>query len=71
MNNFKVVIFTLAGLVLGVGLGVLLAPEAGTETRRKLRYSADTLKKRLRLDGDEFTDTEMEMDATNGRSFGI
>lgn len=66
----RVLLFSLMGLVVGVGLGVLLAPEAGNETRRKLRYSADALKKKLRIDGDDFTDSEMEMDATNGRGFG-
>ncbi len=70
MKTIHIVLFTCAGLAAGIGLGMLLAPSAGRETRRKLKYSAETLKKRLGIDGDDFTDSEMEMDATNGRNFG-
>ncbi|HEX6915862.1 MAG TPA: YtxH domain-containing protein [Chitinophagaceae bacterium] len=71
MNNLKMVVFTLAGLVAGIGLGVLLAPAAGTETRRKLKYSTSALRKKLGLDGEDFADSEMEMDAVRGRNFGL
>ena len=64
-------LFALAGVVAGIGIGMLLAPAAGSETRRKLRYSTDDLKKRLGLHNEEFSDSELEMDAVNGRRFGM
>lgn len=67
----KVMLFALAGVAAGIGIGMLLAPASGSETRRKLRYSTDDLKKRLGLHTDEFSDSELEMDAVNGRSFGV
>ncbi len=70
-SNLKVLLYTLTGLAAGIGIGILLAPAAGAETRRKLKYSSENLKKRLGIDGNDFSDTELEMDATNGRSFGI
>lgn len=70
-SNMKVMLFALTGLAVGVGIGLLLAPESGKEIRRKLRYSKDNLKKRLNLNGEDFSESELEMDATNGRSFGI
>ena len=70
-SNLKVVVYTLTGLAAGIGIGLLLAPQAGNETRRKLKYSTDNLKKRLGLDGEDFSHSELEMDATNGRGFGI
>ena len=71
MKELKVVAFTLLGLAAGVGIGILLAPTAGNETRRRIKYSAENLKKRLGIDGEDFSETELEMDATNGRSFGL
>lgn len=70
-NNLKVLLYTLAGLAAGIGIGLLLAPEAGNETRRKLKYSTDKLKRRFGIHGEDFSESELEMDATNGRSFGI
>lgn len=35
---------TLLGAVIGVGAALLLAPRSGTETRRKLRDQADSLR---------------------------
>lgn len=67
----KVMLFALAGVAAGIGIGMLLAPASGSETRRKLRYSTNDLKKRLGLHADEFSDSELEMDAVNGRSFGV
>lgn len=68
-NNLKAVLFGLAGLAVGVGIGILLAPDAGNETRRKLKYATDRVKKRLGLDKEDFSDSELEMDAIDGRSY--
>lgn len=70
MKTLNILLYTFAGLAVGVGIGMMFAPSAGHETRRKLKYNATTFKKKLGLDGEDFTDTEMEMDATNGRNFG-
>jgi gas vesicle protein len=65
----KVVFYAIAGLAVGIGIGLLFAPDSGREMRRKLKYSTDNLKKRLGLDGEDFSDSELEMDATHGRTF--
>jgi hypothetical protein len=70
MKTVNIVVYTLAGLAVGIGIGMIFAPTAGYDTRRRLKYTAETFKKRIGLDGEDFTDTEMEMDATNGRNFG-
>jgi gas vesicle protein len=36
MNNSKVLLGILAGVAIGGALGILLAPDKGTETRRKI-----------------------------------
>ncbi len=43
MSESKVVIALLAGLAAGTALGILFAPEAGTETRDKLAESLTSL----------------------------
>jgi len=70
MKTLNILLCTLAGLAVGVGVGMIIAPAAGHETRRRLRYTAETFRKKLRHIDEDFTDTEMEMDATNGRNFG-
>lgn len=42
-DNSKVVIALLAGLAAGAALGILFAPDAGTETRDKLTESLKNL----------------------------
>lgn len=49
-DNSKVVIALLAGLAAGAALGILFAPEKGTETRDKLTESLKNL-------GDSIRDT--------------
>lgn len=72
MRDFRIVLYTLAGVIAGIGVGLFLAPSTGREMRYRLRYSAGKLGKRLGIDGDqEFSDSEMEMDATNGRRPGF
>jgi len=42
-DNSKVIIALLAGLAAGAALGILFAPDAGTETRDKLNESLKNL----------------------------
>ena len=47
----------LAGAVIGVGLGVLFAPKAGSETRKELKEKIDELVKKVKeLDVEEVKD---------------
>lgn len=48
MSTQKVIIGTLSGLLAGVTLGLLFAPATGSETRQKISYNADALKRRFR-----------------------
>lgn len=48
MSAQKILIGVLSGLVAGVAVGVLVAPAEGSETRKKLADTADSLKKKLR-----------------------
>jgi gas vesicle protein len=68
MKHLKLLLFTITGLMVGVGIGVLLAPSSGTETRNRLRGLAK-YRINLGLEDDEFSDSEMEMDARSGRSY--
>lgn len=48
----------LAGAAIGVGLGVLFAPKAGSETRKELKEKMDELVKKVKeLDVEEVKDT--------------
>ncbi len=47
MNSEKIVIGILFGLAAGVILGVLVAPEKGSETRKKIVQSRDSLVEEL------------------------
>jgi gas vesicle protein len=47
MTAQKLLIGTLSGLVAGVALGMLIAPDKGSETRAKISDTALSLKKRL------------------------
>jgi gas vesicle protein len=47
-DNSKVVIALLAGLAAGAALGILFAPEKGTETRDKLTESLKKLGESIR-----------------------
>jgi len=48
MSFQKVLMGTLAGFAAGVAVGMLTAPDKGTETRQRLAGSADDLKRRFR-----------------------
>lgn len=43
MGSGKVVLGVLAGFAAGAVAGILLAPEKGSETRRRIAYKADNL----------------------------
>jgi gas vesicle protein len=48
MSAQKILIGALSGLVAGVAIGVLVAPAEGSETRKKISDTADTLKRKFR-----------------------
>lgn len=43
MSTGKIVLGVVAGIAAGTLLGVLIAPDRGTETRRKIRQKGDDL----------------------------
>jgi len=43
MSNGKIVLGVIAGIAAGTLLGVLIAPDKGSETRRKIRQKGDDL----------------------------
>lgn len=70
--NIKILLYTLSGLFVGVGLGLLLAPSSGSETRKRFMASAEKFRKKFRLiNEEEFSDSEMEMDAVAGPLYGF
>lgn len=48
MSTAKILIGALAGVVTGLALGVLTAPDAGEETRRKIKSSAHRIQGRMK-----------------------
>ena len=47
MSAQKILIGTLSGIVAGVAIGLLVAPDKGSETRARIADTANSLKKRL------------------------
>ncbi len=47
MSAQKILIGTLSGIVAGVAIGLLVAPDKGSETRAKIADTANSLKKKL------------------------
>jgi len=75
MNSEKIVIGILFGLAAGVILGVLVAPEKGSETRKKIVQSRDSLVEELekklnnlvnQLSGSEIDESE-QTENNNGK----
>lgn len=48
MSLQKIVIGTLSGLAAGLAIGILTAPDKGTETRKKITDTAEDIQNRLR-----------------------
>jgi len=60
MSTGKIVLGVLAGIAAGTVLGVLIAPDKGSETRRKIRQKGDDL-----VDGVKDGMTSMVDDVTS------
>ena len=60
MSKVNVVIGALAGVAVGALLGVLFAPEKGTETRKKIAKKSKDTKDSLKHKIDEFVENISE-----------
>ena len=60
MSKVNVVIGALAGVAVGALLGVLFAPEKGTETRKKIAKKSKDTTDSLKLKFNEFIDNISE-----------
>ena len=60
MKNSDVVVGVLSGLAVGALLGVLFAPDKGTNTRRKIREGVDEAKENLNEKFSEVSDRLIE-----------
>ena len=60
MSTGKVVLGTLAGLAIGALAGVLLAPEKGSTTRKKIVDKGDDYLDKMKTMFDEFSDSLTE-----------
>lgn len=67
-DNSKVVLALLAGLAAGTALGILFAPDKGTETRDKLNESladlGDAIRERVEEQFDQLNDFKEKVVAT-------
>ncbi|MDK2772736.1 MAG: YtxH domain-containing protein [Flavobacterium sp.] len=54
MKNSNVLLGILGGVAVGAIAGILLAPDKGTKTRKKLKSKAADIKSNLQNDFDEF-----------------
>jgi gas vesicle protein len=55
-NTGKTILALLAGAAIGAGIGILFAPDKGSETRRKIREGVDHEKDLLKQRLSEVTD---------------
>lgn len=69
MEKGKVVLGTLAGFAIGVGVGVLFAPAKGSETRKKIRDKSDMLIDNFKSALDSISDKiEQQVDQTKSNA---
>ena len=59
-KNGNGILALLAGAVIGVGLGILFAPEKGSETRQKIKDGLDDLKDKTKSKWDSLEDETKE-----------
>jgi gas vesicle protein len=57
MNSGKILLGVLAGVAAGALIGVLLAPDKGSETRKKIAQKSDDLTEGLKEKFNEFIST--------------
>lgn len=69
-NNGKVILALLAGAAAGVALGILFAPDKGTETRTRILDSAGNLVDSIKEKAGSFMGGETESYAGNGNKSG-
>lgn len=71
-NLSKVLLAFAAGAAVGAIAGILLAPDKGSETRRKMREGgeelANDLRKRFEAAKKQFESLQKEMEAADGQS---
>jgi gas vesicle protein len=60
MNSGKIVLGLLAGVAIGAPLGILLAPDKGSATRKKISKKRDEVTEELEKKFDEFVDSITE-----------
>ncbi len=57
MNSIKLFLGVAAGIAAGAWLGVLLAPDKGTQTRKKIINKGEDIADELKEKFDQFVDT--------------
>ena len=75
MNNIsKIVVAVAAGAAAGVVLGILIAPDKGTETRKKINEGskklADNFRYRYRKGKEELNDLKEDIEKTISEKVG-
>ena len=60
MKSSHIILGLVAGLAIGATMGVLLAPDKGSKTRKKIKSKSKETKDKLKDGFDEFLDTVSE-----------